>query len=88
MHEQLIEKAKEKLRTYRAIADYLEMGEGDFSEARRAKRRGLTEYQAAQLAELVGDDPAAAAFESLRRKAKSDDERRYWTRMIGKLQGQ
>lgn len=80
----LIEEAKRKLGSYRAVAKYLGVHETMIS-AIRAGKRPLPPYQAGKLAELLEMNPAQAIVETIIKAAEGKDEAANWKRWFAKV---
>lgn len=78
----LLDKAKAATGSDTKTAKYLKMSQGNLADVRAGKRR-LTPFQAAKLAELVGERWYDVALPILADKAKTRLEREFW---MGKLE--
>lgn len=71
---QLIEAAEKKVGGPAELARRMDWKHGPLTDAREG-RRPLPPYRAAQLAEIIGEDPKAAYLSALKEKAESEGER-------------
>lgn len=77
--QQLLEKAVNKLGVSE-LSRQIKWGKGAIDAAKKGERP-VPPYRAAQLAEIIGDDPKAAYLSALKEKAESEGERK----LLGEL---
>lgn len=75
----LLDRAIEKSGGVRALERAIGWNIGSMGKVRSGTER-LSAYRAAQLADLVGDDPTTAVFAALEAGSKSEPEKNYWQR--------
>lgn len=81
--QQLLENAVIKLGVSE-LSRQIKWGKGAIDAAKKGERP-VPPYRAAQLAEIVGEDPKSAYLTALREKAESDGERKLLGELLGVL---
>lgn len=80
---ELLEAAKAKCGSDLKVAKHIDVSDSLIPDI-RGGRRHLTDYQAAQLAELCGFPPLKTVMALKAARARTDEEERYW---LGKWRG-